>query len=75
VVDLDSKTRNELAKIAKNWYENISRYKYRSISDFESPQKVLDGINRGKFPLQSVNANELFSSFEIKIFKEHFLTN
>lgn len=55
-----------LIETSKTWYYNTLKYKYMDISKFEKPQKVLDGILRGKVIIDTDSATELFKKSDIE---------
>ncbi len=52
--------KKKLIETSKSWYYNTLDYKQMDISRFEKPQKVLDGILRGKVIIDTDQASELF---------------
>ncbi|MCO5065502.1 MAG: hypothetical protein M9924_13965 [Rhizobiaceae bacterium] len=55
----DPRLTGDLEKIAREWLERTSQFDQGPGLEFESPQKVLDGINRGKLLNQEKTFEEL----------------
>lgn len=69
----DESLKKSMIEVAREWYINIEKFKYKKIVDFENPQKVLDGINRGAFIKHIISAEKLFSISGMKLFNDHRL--
>lgn len=57
---IDENQKNKLIAIASKWYKNTLDYPFMEISKFESPQKVLDGLNSGKVITDITSVDSLF---------------
>ena len=61
----------EINAIASSWYRRSADFGLRPIADFESPQLVLEGINRGKVFQSVTDVEVLFRAAGIELFDEH----
>lgn len=68
---LNRELRAELIRTASAWYRAMGDYVPRSIEHFEDPQKVLDGINRGKLLVHETDAVALLERAGVEVFAEH----
>lgn len=64
---IDEIKRLKLLEIAKRWYSRTTEFKYSDISQFESPQKVFNGIIKSKVIVDVETSDELFENSGIEI--------
>ena len=67
----DPEMRQFLRDTASAWYRDIEAFEPMPIDGFESPQTVLEGMNRGKAIVAEPSAAALFERAGIELFPEH----